>query len=156
MSKCVAVPVPSPSRLKMWTQHPYIPIICSVLCQVWTTLSSWNHFGALDYKDENPLCSLQLITEQWGKQVSPPTVRGSGETTFHANNDGPTVIFPGGTGPRLQMFPLRNSNSGATPFSVWLAMKWSSFNAVKSLFSSTIRIAIHWLVFKRQGIWEIL
>ena len=86
-------------------------------CHVWTTLSSWNNFGALDYKDENPLCSLQLITEQLGKRVS-PTVRGSGETTSHANNDGPMVIFPGGTGPRLQMFPLRNSDSGAIPFSV--------------------------------------
>lgn len=119
-------------------------------------LSSWNHFGALDYKDENPFCSLQLITEQLGKRVSPPTVRGSVETTFRANSDGPVVVFPGGTGPRLQMFPLRNSDSGATPFSLWLAMRCSPFNAVKSLFSSTIRIAIHWLIFKRQRIWEIL
>lgn len=66
-------------------------MLCSL--HVWTTLSSWNNFGALDYKDENPLCSLQLITEQLGKRCLLQLSRGSGETTSHANNDGPMVTW---------------------------------------------------------------
>lgn len=102
----------------------------SALCQVWITLSSWNHFRALGYKDENPSCSLQLIPAQWGSGFE--AVERQVSTLPE-----PTIIFCGGVGPWLQMYLWETDSGAATPFSVWLAMRlrWNAVLWIKNVCS---------------------
>ena len=157
MGECTAGPPPSPSRLKVWTRRPYTHCICSVLCWVWTTLSSWNHFRGLGYKDENPPCSLQLLTEQWGEWVSPLTVGSSSEAsvcTAWADDHLPWWDWARAAGVSSEKHRLWG-HSFFCLISHEVAVKGcvENFYSQRPLIQHRID---YWLIFKRQGIWGIL